>query len=142
VKSDPNLFIQKLEKPVCIDEIQKAPELLESMKIFIDKHRRNGDFLIAGSANILDMKQTKNTLARRIIGIDLHPLSSKEKSNKSTENIIDNLFNKNFSIASKSYDEIANDTIIGGYPESKAQDAYRKEAMVCLLHKHVCRKRR
>jgi len=39
---------------------------LESLKIYIDTHRNNGDFLITGSANILDMKQTKDTLAERI----------------------------------------------------------------------------
>ncbi|WP_069471888.1 AAA family ATPase [Candidatus Marithrix sp. Canyon 246] len=66
-KDDPNRFIQNLEKPICIDEIQKAPELLESLKLYIDKHRKNGDFLITGSANILDMKAAKDTLAGRII---------------------------------------------------------------------------
>jgi len=117
-KNDPNLFVQKLDKPICIDEIQKAPELLESLKIYIDKHRSNGDFLITGSANILDMKQTKDTLAGRIIEVDLYPLSAKEKSSKPSENIIDALFDKNFSITSKSYDEIINDIVVGGYPES------------------------
>ncbi len=66
-KDDPNRFIENLETPICIDEIQKAPELLESLKLYIDKHRKNGDFLITGSANILDMKAAKDTLAGRII---------------------------------------------------------------------------
>ncbi len=55
-KNDPNLFIQNLKKPACIDEIQKAPELLESLKLYSDKYRHNGNFLITGSANILYMK--------------------------------------------------------------------------------------
>lgn len=65
-KNDPNLFINTLSKPVCIDEIQKLPQLLESIKLYVDKNRQNGDFLITGSANILDMKSTKDTLAGRV----------------------------------------------------------------------------
>lgn len=117
-KNDPNLFIQNLKKPVCIDEIQKAPELLESLKLYIDKSRHNGDFLITGSANILDMKQTKDTLAGRIIEVDLFPLSAKERENKAEENIIDKLFAQTFDISQKSYQEIIEDIIRGGYPES------------------------
>jgi predicted AAA+ superfamily ATPase len=45
-KDDPNRFVETLEKPVTIDEVQKVPELLESLKIYIDTHRNNGDFLI------------------------------------------------------------------------------------------------
>lgn len=66
-KASPQLFIDMLPKPICIDEIQKAPELLEAIKLYVDRQRRNGDFLITGSANLLDMKQTKDTLAGRII---------------------------------------------------------------------------
>ena len=95
-KNDPNRFVETLQKPVTIDEIQKVPELLESLKIYIDKHRNNGDFLITGSANILDMKQTKDTLARRIVELNLYPLSLKERANKAQENVIDRLFSYDF----------------------------------------------
>lgn len=116
-KNDPNLFIKKLNKPVCIDEIQKTPELLEAIKIYVDRNRKNGDFLLTGSANILNMKHTKDTLTGRIIEVELHTFSAKEKVNKAHENIIDSLFNKNFNISLKSHDEIANEIINGGYPE-------------------------
>ena len=117
-KNDPNLFIQNLKKPVCIDEIQKAPELLESLKLYIDKSRHNGDFLITGSANILDMKQTKDTLAGRIIEVDLFPFSAKERQGKPEENIIDKLFAKELDVTLKNHKDIMEDIITGGYPES------------------------
>lgn len=117
-KADPNLFIQNLKKPVCIDEIQKAPELLESLKLYIDTSRHNGDFLITGSANILDMKQTKDTLAGRIIEVDLFPLSAKEREGKPEENIIDKLFAQAFDVTPKTHKEMMVDIITGGYPES------------------------
>ncbi|CAA6806481.1 MAG: Putative AAA ATPase [uncultured Sulfurovum sp.] len=116
-KDDPNRFIETLEKPVTIDEIQKVPELLESLKIYIDKERNNGDFLITGSANILDMKETKDTLAGRIIEIDLYPLSIKERANKADENIVDRLFAHDFSTEKIATDRIVIDILRGGYPD-------------------------
>jgi predicted AAA+ superfamily ATPase len=116
-KDDPNRFIENLEKPICIDEIQKAPELLESLKLYIDKNRNNGDFLITGSANILDMKAAKDTLAGRIIEVDLYPLSLKEKTDRADENIIDAIFDKKFDISIKYKNRLIKDIINGGYPE-------------------------
>ncbi len=116
-KDDPNRFVETLQKPVTIDEIQKVPELLESLKIYIDKHRNNGDFLITGSANILDMKQTKDTLAGRIVEINLYPLSIKERENKAKENIVDRLFAYDFSITEVETNRVVEDILKGGYPD-------------------------
>lgn len=115
-KNDPNLFIKTLPKPVCIDEIQKLPFLLEPIKLYVDTHRNNGDFLITGSANILDMRSAKDTLAGRIIEIMLHPFSQKEKNNKSHENVIDRLFERDFSIAPQESSKIIEDIVHGSYP--------------------------
>ena len=53
-KEDPVSFIEKLPKPVIIDEIQKLPNLIVSIKEFVDKDRKNGSFLLTASANLLD----------------------------------------------------------------------------------------
>jgi hypothetical protein len=118
VKEDPIRFIQNLPKPACIDEIQKAPELLEALKLYVDSHRRNGDFLLTGSANILDMKQAKDTLAGRIIELELYPLSLKEKSHEPHINCIDNLFDHSFASKTVAYSDIVEQIIRGGYPEA------------------------
>lgn len=93
--NDPIGFIDSLPKPIILDEIQKVPQILEAIKLDIDKQRINGNFLLTGSANVLDMKQTKDTLAGRVIEIAMWPLSQKELHNKPNENIIDTLFNSN-----------------------------------------------
>ena len=116
-KDDPNRFVETLQKPVTIDEIQKVPELLESLKIYIDKHRNNGDFLITGSANILDMKQTKDTLAGRIVEINLYPLSLKERADKAQENIVDKLFSYDFNTTEVETNRVVEDILKGGYPD-------------------------
>ena len=116
-KDDPNRFVETLEKPVTIDEIQKVPELLESLKLYIDSHRNNGDFLITGSANILDMKQTKDTLAGRIIELTLHPLSLKERADKAQDNMVDRLFAHDFSTEKIETNRVVEDILEGGYPD-------------------------
>jgi len=125
---DPNRFIETLQKPVTIDEIQKVPELLEAIKIYVDKHRHNGDFLITGSANILDMKATKDTLAGRIIEINLYPLSIKERVGKAEENIIDKLFSHDFQAEKIPADRVVSDILKGGYPDVQGlQSALEKK---------------
>jgi len=116
-KDDPVRFVETLPKPVTIDEIQKVPELLEAIKIYVDKRRNNGDFLLTGSANILDLKQTKDTLAGRIIEIDLYPLSLKEKSHKPNENIVDRLFEYDFATTEVETNDLVEDILRGGYPD-------------------------
>jgi len=73
-KENPKGFLRTLNKPVCLDEIQKAPKLLEYIKINVDQKRENGDFLLTGSANILDNKEVKDTLAGRLIELVLYHL--------------------------------------------------------------------
>lgn len=119
-KNDPEGYIASLPKPIIIDEIQKVPEVLEGIKLDIDKHRVNGNFLLTGSANVLDMKKTKDTLAGRIIEIPMYPLSQKEIEGKSDENIIDILFTKGvsaLSVSNKSHEKVLEAILNGGYPE-------------------------
>jgi len=59
-----------------------VPTLLEYIKIQIDTHRVNGSFLLISSSNVLDHKESKDTLAGRLCELHLHPLSSKEKNDK------------------------------------------------------------
>ncbi len=110
-------FIKNIKKPTCIDEIQKAPNLLESIKLYVDNDRKNGDFLLTGSANIFDLKGTKDTLAGRIIELNLLPFSAKEINEKPDENCIDKLFNNDFENEIISDTKLYNRILNGGFPE-------------------------
>lgn len=117
VISDAKLFLSTLEKPVCLDEIQKVPALLEPIKIDIDSNRINGSYLLTGSASILDMKSIGDTLAGRIIELILYPLSSKEINFKE-ENIIEKLFTKDvLHVEHIIYEKKVQTIVNGGYPE-------------------------
>jgi predicted AAA+ superfamily ATPase len=118
--SDPMGYIKTLPKPICLDEIQKVPQILEAIKLEIDRNRVNATFLLTGSANILDMKKTKDSLAGRVIEVQLWPLSQKELANKCEENVVDALFQKDIHtlhIKPISPNDMYQAIIAGGYPE-------------------------
>jgi hypothetical protein len=129
---DPMGYVAALPKPVCLDEVQKVPQILEAIKYEIDKDRKNGTFVLTGSANILDMHQAKDSLAGRVIEITLWPLSAKELNAKYDENIIDMLF-KNEIASLKTGDvsdtNIYQTVINGGYPETQKIDSARGKAL-------------
>lgn len=130
--NDPIGYIASLKKPVTIDEVQKLPEVLEGIKLNIDKYHNNGDFLLTGSANVLDMKKARDTLAGRVIELPLFPLSAKELQNKPDENIIDTLFNKgaeNLSAADIGIEEILQIIINGGYPKIHKINSQRGKSL-------------
>jgi predicted AAA+ superfamily ATPase len=53
--ADPAEFVAALDPPVAIDEIQRVPELMTEIKLRVDRDRSPGQFLITGSANLLEM---------------------------------------------------------------------------------------
>jgi predicted AAA+ superfamily ATPase len=124
VKENPKGFLKNIQLPICLDEIQKVPSLLEYIKIGVDENRVNGSFLLTGSSNVLDHKESKDTLAGRICELRLHPLSSKEKNNKADENIIEKLLKRDFSFIKN--DKIEDHILQGGYPEVLTLDTFAR----------------
>ena len=69
---------------ICLDEIQRAPELFITLRSIIDEWGRNGQFLILGSAGPDLIRQSLESLAGRIAYLDLTPflLSEVEAAHK------------------------------------------------------------
>src|ERR1700738_5050168 len=65
-------------RPVILDEVQRAPQILLAVKRAVDTLRRAGDFILTGSANLLLMKHVADTLAGRAIYMDLRPFCPTE----------------------------------------------------------------
>src|SRR5437588_8058945 len=65
--------------PVILDEIQRKPELLSAVKRAIDRHRRPGQFLLTGSANLLLMQRVSESLAGRASYLTLWPMARREQ---------------------------------------------------------------
>jgi uncharacterized protein len=61
------------DRLIVLDEIQNAPELFSTMRGEIDTDRRNGRFLILGSASFKLLQQSQS-LAGRLALVDMAPL--------------------------------------------------------------------
>jgi len=66
-------FTSQREKLICIDEIQRRPELFPLIRSLVDEWNRPGCFLILGSASRDLLKQSSESLAGRIIYKRLTP---------------------------------------------------------------------
>jgi uncharacterized protein len=69
-------------KLVCIDEIQRKPELFPLIRSIVDENNTNGQFLILGSATQNLIKQSSESLAGRITYKTLTPFLINETANK------------------------------------------------------------
>lgn len=78
--SDPRLFFQTYRPPILIDEIQKAPNLLEYIKIMCDESEERGRFWLTGSQRKKIMEKSRETLAGRLGILHLYGLSQREKA--------------------------------------------------------------
>ncbi len=65
--------------PITLDEVQREPNLLLSIKREIDRERSPGRFLLTGSANLLLMQRVSETLAGRASYINLWPMTRREQ---------------------------------------------------------------
>ena len=118
-RADPKRFIQDLPRPIVIDEIQKAPELLPAIKEEVDRKRKNGDFLLTGSANLLGYKKVTESLAGRMGVMELLPLSCREMANRADANLADDLFSAEWpnNKTPQSGNLLLDSLLQGGYPE-------------------------
>jgi len=82
--SEPELFFeQHAEKLVCLDEIQRQPDLFPILRGILDRGNRNGQILILGSASRDLIRQSSESLAGRIAYVELTPFSLVEVENLS-----------------------------------------------------------
>lgn len=77
-RNDPALFFQIYQPPVLIDEIQKAPELFEQIKIICDSTKERGLFWLTGSQSKKLMRESQESLAGRLCVLKLYSLSQRE----------------------------------------------------------------
>ena len=76
---DPNGFLDQFsENPVILDEIQYVPEILQYLKIRIDRDRTPGKWILTGSQQFHLMKNIGETLVGRIAILELLPFSLNE----------------------------------------------------------------
>ena len=77
--SDPEAFFEfNKQSLICLDEIQYKPHLFQILRGVIDQRKRNGQFLILGSASRDLIQQSSETLAGRIAFLNITPFDIEE----------------------------------------------------------------
>lgn len=83
VRKDPELFLrQHTQRPLILDEIQYAPELVSTLKRLIDQNRAPGQYILTGSQQWAAMKSLSESLAGRAVFVDLEGFSLSEMANR------------------------------------------------------------
>lgn len=118
-QDDPkNFLLFYAQKPIVLDEIQLAPQLIPYIKAFVDEKNEKGMFLLTGSADFMRMHKVTESLAGRMVRYNLYPLSNAELNGRK-ENVVDYLFSNDFTKLTSHSNllEVIELVIRGGYPE-------------------------
>ena len=89
-KEDPKGLLWE-DKPTIIDEVQRCPELLLTVKYLVDKSRRQRHFILSGSGNISLRRSPRETLAGRAKYLHLTGFGFREWHGLPAEGFFDQL---------------------------------------------------
>ncbi len=120
--SDPDGFVESADLMV-IDEIQRAPELLLSIKSRVDADPRPGRYLLTGSARVLGLRALPDTLIGRMETIELWPFSQGE-IDSAPDGFLDAVFTQGPDLRHDSgitRADYAERIVRGGFPEAVAR---------------------
>ena len=126
--SDPAGFLAGYGRPVLIDEVQRAPDLLLAIKEIVDADTTPGQFLLTGSANILTAPKIQDALTGRAEYVTLWPFAQAEIASAST-NFVDRLLDADpprVEAAPVGRDAFVDVIARGGYPEARARSDARR----------------
>ncbi|MEU4830648.1 ATP-binding protein [Streptosporangium sp. NPDC023615] len=114
-----------------IDEIQRVPDLLLSIKREVDADPRPGRFLLTGSARLLGLRDLPDALPGRSETIELWPLSQGEIE-QSADGFVDAVFRHGPDLtvprATLRRNDYLDRALKGGYPEAVHRSSHRRRA--------------
>jgi predicted AAA+ superfamily ATPase len=131
-EADPGTFVEQWpDGCLGIDEIQRVPGLVLALKASVDRDRRPGRFLLTGSADLLRLPATQDSLAGRAESVELFGLSQGELT-AHEERFADRLLDGDLFLgaeSSVSRHEYMELICAGGYPEAiRRTDLRRRRA--------------
>lgn len=118
-QDNPVEFLNKCEKPVIFDEVQRVPELFVAIKQYIERHQMPGRYLLIVSIDLMQQRACMDLLAQYTHILPFYPLSQGELSH-TFDTCVDALFSKK-SLIDRSYvahtcEELFTRMIMGGFP--------------------------
>ena len=83
IQNNPEVYFnQNKDKCIIIDEVQRLPSLFPRLRPVIDDYRKAGRFILLGSASPTLLKESSESLAGRVVYMELTPLHILELSPK------------------------------------------------------------
>lgn len=156
--SDPQGFIRHDDALMIIDEVQRAPLLLQAIKQDVDENQKPGRFLLTGSANIQSLPGVTESLAGRVSKVRLRPLALGEIYNVPAH-FLERAFRQEFKArqpfragmraagdaldASWDKDMYLSEAFRGGFPEARRmmdeleQRAWHKDYISALIERDL-----
>lgn len=123
--ADPTGFIAGRSGPAVIDEVQRAPDLMLAIKERLDTNDERGQFLLAGSANIVTLPSIADALPGRVDYVRLWPFSQGELTAR-RESFIDRLLageTPQVNDAEVGLGAYAAKIVTGGFPDAQRRSA-------------------
>jgi uncharacterized protein len=126
IRADPAGFLAGGDQWI-IDEVQRAPDVLRTIKRLIDEDRRPGRFVLTGSADVLSLPTIADSLAGRMEVLTLLPLAGAEVLHQPST-FLSRVFNGEVPpppvslIGAALVDEV----LCGGYPEMRRRAPARR----------------
>ena len=111
----PNSLLDTHET-VTIDEVQRAPQLFQAIKVAVDADRRPGRFILSGSANLLLMERVTESLAGRAVYLTLQPFSKRELAGEVATPVLIELLDHSLLPERKARDFTLEEVLAGGMP--------------------------
>lgn len=145
-QADPIGFVAALPPRAILDEIQRVPELMLSLKLAVEGDRRPGRFVLTGSANLLHVPRLGDSMAGRMEIVQLQPLTAAEQSRAPGRFLAALLAGRlKTAIASSTLEAplpLAERIVAGGFPEAVARPPARarvwhREYLRLLLERDV-----
>jgi predicted AAA+ superfamily ATPase len=130
---DPVGFLTTTDRPLVIDEVQRAGEpLVRAIKAWVDRDPSPGQFVITGSSNFLTVPTISESLAGRAGFVEVWPFTEGELAGRA-DRFVDAIFAGVSQLAAYrpsglSRDELLERVCTGGYPEVHALPASQRPA--------------
>ena len=132
VAADPSTFVAGTE-PVCIDEYQKAPVVLDAIKAELNQDSRPGRFVLTGSTRHDSLPAAVQALTGRLSRLTVYPLAQVELEGNGSS-ILEQLFDDPAATvaavptSTTTREEYVERVVAGGFPMALARSTANARA--------------
>jgi hypothetical protein len=132
VAADPSTFVAGTE-PVCIDEYQKAPVVLDAIKAELNQDSRPGRFVLTGSTRHDSLPAAAQALTGRLSRLTVYPLAQVELEGNGSS-ILEQLFDDPAATvaavptSTTTREEYVERVVAGGFPLALARSTANARA--------------